>query len=92
MAKRRTNWVDWNGQRVNYLLVLGEAGVNKDGLILWLARCTYDGCDNTITVTSQMLHRGQESCGCKASADTRRRALDKYRGSGQKGGTHELEF
>jgi hypothetical protein len=79
LAMRRTNWVDWSGKTVNFLRVIRQAGVNNQGLVLWEAICTYEGCGKRITITSQLLHRGQESCGCKARADTRRRALNKYK-------------
>lgn len=50
------------GQRFGRLLVLKEAGRNKDKSVLWLCRCD---CGNEYSATTYLLRSGKsESCGC----------------------------
>jgi hypothetical protein len=77
--KKRSNFRDWSNETVNFLNVIKQVGVNKDGLILWECACTFKGCGNVVIVSSAMLRKNKESCGCKQKYDTIKRSLSEYR-------------
>lgn len=53
---------DLTGKTFNNLLVLKDAGRNKDGMTLWKCRCV---CGNDTVVSSyQLTSGGTKSCGC----------------------------
>lgn len=80
-TKGRSNFRDWSGQTVGYLLILSQAGTNDSGLIIWNALCTYENHNVITQVTSDVLRKGHTvSCGCYARKQTRLRALNKYKG------------
>ena len=78
-AKRRTNFRDYAGQTVGYILIHNEIGVTSSGLLIWEGTCVYEGCGNRVTVSSELLRGKTTSCGCRARKETRRRALAKYK-------------
>jgi hypothetical protein len=77
---RRSKAVDWTGKRINFLEVLGHHHTDADGVVWWTCVCHYQECGRIKVIRSQMLSRGQESCGCKAAEETRERSLNKYKG------------
>ena len=73
MSHRR-RFVNYEGTGVNWIEVRREVGLDAQGLVLWEAVCTYEGCGRVLTLSSQASHRGQESCGCKARKERQGRA------------------
>lgn len=80
---KRSKMIDWTGAIVNYLEVIGHDHTDAEGVPWWVCRCNYKGCGRFKVIRSQMLSRGQVSCGCKSAEETRERALNKYKGENE---------
>lgn len=60
--------IDLTGQRFGRLVVIGEAGRNRHGDVLWRCRCD---CTNEVIVKSSHLINGHTtSCGCRRGCPT----------------------
>lgn len=67
----RTHFRDWTGHEQHYLRVVRDVGSNEAGLVIWEAVCTYKGCGILFRTSSDLLRKGQESCGCKRLDEAR---------------------
>ena len=76
----RNHAKDLTGQTVNgFLHIVGEHPDRTDKkLRIWEAVCMYENCGTLLLVSSELIRKGKESCGCKQRADTRKRALARY--------------
>jgi hypothetical protein len=77
-GKPGTNTIDLTGETSGYLYyVQPTAKRTKDGLVIWLCLCLYEGCGKFCEISSQSYKRGVLSCGCYQRKNTIKWAVER---------------